>query len=106
MDHPEKPNCQRRISSGLVWQSQTSSRGASKSRVILTSLSAGVAISSGMGIVPNPLLLVRLEVGVLLGLQLGEQGIEPLVAALPELPVFFEEVARLGERQGFDLDGT
>src|ERR1700722_18617090 len=94
-------HCTRR--SGSVWARNTSSRGASNSRVVMIIGMPGSAVISVLLIVVSFLCRCRVMAGILFfaGLQCRQQVIEPLVALVPEPLVAGQPGGHLAERLGF-----
>src|SRR5260221_924960 len=104
MVHPGGPSSQRRTNSGLVNASNTSRRGASKSRVTWISRSLGVdtlKLSGKKMELPLPLLGSGTFVFLFRGFQLAQQSVEADEGSLPIFAVplqplgCFSEGARL-----------
>src|ERR1700722_6159332 len=93
-------HCTRR--SGSAWARNTSSRGASNSRVRMIIGTPGSAVISVLLIVASFLCRRRVAAGIslLVGLQCRQQVIEPLVALVPEPLVAGEPGGHLAERLG------
>src|ERR1700734_1651683 len=93
-------HCTRR--SGAVWARNTSSRGASNSRVMMKIGMPGSAVISVLLIVVSFLCRCRVMAGILFlsGLQCRQQVIEPLVALVPEPLVAGQPGGHLAERLG------
>src|ERR1700689_300026 len=88
--------------SGSVWARNTSSRGASNSRVMMIIGMPGSAVISVLLIVVSFRCHCRVTAGILFltGLQCRQQVIEPLMAFVPEPLVAGQPRGHLTERLG------
>src|ERR1700744_3767195 len=90
--------------SGSMWARNTSSRGASNSRVMTIIGMPGSAVISVLLIVVSFRCRCRVRAGIvfLVGLQRRQQVIEPLVALVPEPLVAGQPRGHLAQRLGLE----
>src|ERR1051326_5525619 len=101
MDQPGSPDSQRLTSSGCVKALKTMARGALKTRVITISRSPCAATCKPSDLFMNHLLMLSsADASFWLCVHLGEQSVQTLKVALPELPVFFQPHVRLFQGLG------
>src|SRR5580704_2355998 len=98
------PRPQRFNSSGLVKQSKTSLRGASKTRVRASSRSLGVVTCNvAVDILLSPFLSFCFQFG---GFQFFEKVVQAFKGGFPVLSVIFKPLGSFGQRFGFQAART